>query len=67
MHCGINQSSILHNTNAVVIIYGTNNLDGDKPNDITKELICVVAFLHKDELHLMEKGYKNLPIPSVKY
>ena len=41
----INQSSIPHHIKTVVIIYGTNNLDQDKPSNITNGLICVVALL----------------------
>ena len=39
----INQSSILHHINTEVIICETNNLDRDKPGDITNGLICTVA------------------------
>ena len=45
MLCRINQSSIPRHTNTVVIICGTNNLDRDKPSDITNGLICAVAVL----------------------
>ena len=41
----INQSSILHHTNTVVTICGTNNLDQDKSSDITNRLICAVTLL----------------------
>ena len=41
----INQSSIPHLTNTVVLICGTNNLDRGKPSAITNGLICVVALL----------------------
>ena len=40
-----NQSSIPHHTNTVIVICGTNNLDRDKPSDITNGLICAVVFL----------------------
>ena len=30
--CRIHQSNIVYHTNTVVIIYGANNLDGDKPS-----------------------------------
>ena len=43
--CRVNQSIIPHHTNTVVIICGTNNLDRDKPSDITNGLTCAVAFL----------------------
>ena len=42
----INQSSIPHHTNTVIISCGRNNLDRDKPSDITNGLICTVALLH---------------------
>ena len=45
MFCRINQSSIPRHTNTVDIICETNNLDGDKPSDITNGLICAVAVL----------------------
>ena len=45
MLCRINQSSIPRHTNTVAIICGTNNLDRDKPSDITNGLICAVAVL----------------------
>ena len=45
MLCRINQSNIPRHTNAVAIICGTNNLDRDKPSDITNGLICDVAVL----------------------
>ena len=32
-----------HHINTVVIIYETDNLDRDKPSDITDRLICTVA------------------------
>ena len=53
----INQSIILHHTNTVVIICGTNNLDQDHPSDITNGLICAVALLQ-----LKHKKIQNIYI-----
>ena len=41
----INESSIPHHTSTVVIICGANNLDREKPSDITNGLICAVVLL----------------------
>ena len=47
--CRINKPNIFHHTNTVVIICG-NNLDGDKPSDITNGLICAMALLKLKEV-----------------